>query len=75
MKILDYQSLQNEPLAALIDIGRGNCQALLATWSKVEGNQRAYLAYILGEAGCSEGLSVLQDGLLSEDNQLCSNKK
>jgi HEAT repeat protein len=70
LKMLDYESLQQEALAALIDIGRGNCQALLATWSKVEGNQRAYLAYILGEAGCSEGLSVLQDGLLSEDNQL-----
>ena len=70
LKMLDYESLQQEALAALVDIGRGHCQALLSTWNKVEGNQRAYLAYILGEAGCSEGLSVLQDGLLSDDNQL-----
>ncbi|TNF51925.1 MAG: HEAT repeat domain-containing protein, partial [Deltaproteobacteria bacterium] len=70
LKMLDYESLQQEALAALVDIGRGHCQALLATWAEVEGNQRAYLAYVMGEAGCSEGLSVLQDGLLSDDNQL-----
>ncbi len=70
LKMLDYESLQQEALAALVDIGGGNCQELLATWAKVEGNQRAYLAYVIGEAGCSEGLSMLQDGLLSEDNQI-----
>jgi HEAT repeat protein len=70
LKMLDYESLQTEALSALVDIGRGNCRALLTTWDKVEGNQRAYLAYIMGEAGCSEGLAVLQDGLLADDNQI-----
>lgn len=70
LKMLDYESLQQDALAALIDIGRGNCQSLLATWSKIEGNQRAYLAYILGEAGCAESLSLLQEGLRSDDTQL-----
>ncbi len=70
LKMLDYESLQQEALAALIDIGRGNCPSLLATWAEVAGNQRAYLAYILGEAGCSEGLPLLQEGLQSDDSQL-----
>jgi HEAT repeat protein len=70
LRMLDYESLQQEALAALVDIGRGNCQTLLATWGKVEGSQRAYLAYVMGEAGCFEGLSVLQDGLFSNDKQI-----
>lgn len=70
LKMLDYESLQQEALAALVDIGCGNPEALLTTWPVVEGNQRAYLAYVMGEAGCSESLPLLKDGLLDTDTQI-----
>ncbi len=70
LRLLEYESLQQEALAALVDIGAANCEALLVTWPAVEGNQRAYLAYVLGEACCSESLPLLQQGLRDDDSQI-----
>jgi HEAT repeat protein len=70
LKILDYENLQQDALTALIDIGRGNCKALLEVWSTIEGNQRAYLAYVLGESGCTEALTLMQEGLLDSNTQI-----
>jgi HEAT repeat protein len=70
LRLLEYESLQQEALAALVDIGCANCQALIGTWPAVDGPQRAYLAYVLGESGCSEGLSLLQQGLHDVDQQI-----
>lgn len=70
LKLLDYESMQQAALAALVDIGHGNPQALLAAWPIVAGKQRAYLAYVLGESGCPEGAALLKDGLLADDAQI-----
>jgi HEAT repeat protein len=70
LKILDYETLQQDALTALIDIGRGNCKALLEVWSTIEGNQRAYLAYVLGESGCTEALTLMQEGLRDSNTQI-----
>lgn len=70
LRLLEYESLQQEALEALVDIGRANCHALLQTWPVVEGDQRAYLAYVMGESRCSESLSLLQQGLRDDSPQL-----
>ena len=72
LRLLEYESLQQDALQALVDIGRDHCQALLAVWPVVEGPQRAYLAYVMGESGCSEGLPLLQQGLHDADPKLVS---
>lgn len=70
LKLLEYESLQQEAMTALVDIGSANPQALIDTWPSVAGNQRAYLAYLLGESGCVDGLSLLQQGLHDDDTQM-----
>jgi HEAT repeat protein len=70
LKMLDYESLQQEAMNALVDIGRDYPRALLDSWSVVAEDQRAYLAYIIGESGCSEGVPLLQDGLRDQNLQL-----
>ncbi len=70
LRLLEFESLQQETLAALVDIGAADSQALLVSWPAVGGNQRAYLAYVLGEAGCCEGLPLLQQGLRDVDPQI-----
>ena len=70
--LIKDESLQQEVLAALVNIGTDNPGALLATWSMVEGNQRACLAYVLGEARCHESLPLLQQGLRDADPQIVS---
>lgn len=70
LRLLDYESLQQEALAALVDIGAANSQALLDSWPAVNGNQRAYLAYVLGESQCAESLPLLQQGLYDADQHI-----
>ena len=70
LRLLDYESLQQEALAALVDIGSANAQALLVSWPALENEQRAFLAYVLGEARCAESLPLLQQGLLDDDAQI-----
>lgn len=70
LRLLEYESLQQEAMAALVDIGSADPQALLASWPAVAGNRRACLAYVLGESGCREGLPLLQEGLRDVDSQI-----
>ncbi len=70
LRMLDYESLQQEAMTALVDIGRANPQALLTAWPLISGNLRACLAYIFGEAGCTESLPLLRQGLRDNDPQI-----
>jgi HEAT repeat protein len=70
LKLLGYESLQQEAMASLVDIGRANPGALLSAWTSVSGEQRAYLAYAMGEAGCNEAVSLLQGNLQDENPQI-----
>lgn len=67
--IIGYETLQQPALAALIDVGRSNPRALLAAWEGVDGERRAYLAYILGEAECAAALPLLKSALNAEEPQ------
>ncbi len=70
LRLLEYESLQQETITALVDIGHANPKVLLDTWPFVDGNRRAYLAYVLGESGCMESMPLLQQGLHDTDPQL-----
>jgi HEAT repeat protein len=70
LKILEYESLQQEAMAALVDIGNADPRTLLASWPGVRGNRRACLAYVFGESGCVDSLPLLQEGLRDDDPQI-----
>lgn len=70
LRLLEYEPLQKEALAALVDIGRTNSSALLETWPVVEGNKQASLAYVMGESLCSGSLPMLRQGLMAADPQI-----
>ena len=72
LRLIKDESLQQEVLAALVNIGADNPGALLASWPLVAGNQRACLAYVLGEVCCLESLPLLQQGLRDVDPQIVS---
>ncbi len=70
LQLLEYESLQQEVMAALVDIGNAAPRILLASWTAVRGNSRACLAYVFGESECAESLSLLQEGLCDVDPQI-----
>ena len=70
LQLLEYESLQQEAMAALVDIGNAAPRTLLASWSAVRGNSRACLAYAFGESECAESLPLLQEGLRDVDPQI-----
>ena len=70
LSLLEFETLQQTALDALVDIGRANPQALLDTWTGVSGTRRAYLAYVLGESECVAALPSLTDALQDEDVQV-----
>jgi HEAT repeat protein len=70
LNLLEIDSLQQQALTALVDIGNASARALLDAWPDVRGNQRASLAYVMGESGCSEGLPLLREGLNDADVQI-----
>ncbi len=70
LRLLAYESLQQEAMAALVDIVNADPQALLASWPDAKGNHRACLAYVFGESECAESLPLLQAGLRDADPQI-----
>ena len=70
LSLLEFETLQQTALDALVDIGRANPQGLLGSWTGVSGTRRAYLAYVLGESECAEALPLLTDALQDEDIQV-----
>jgi HEAT repeat protein len=67
---LDEESLQHDALSALVNICLCHPQALLDAWGVVPTLQRAYLAYVFGEAGCAAGADLLRAALGSDDARL-----
>lgn len=70
LSLLEYETLQQTALDALIDIGRANPQVLMNEWSDVSGASRAYLAYIFGESECADALPLLMTVLQDKDIQV-----
>jgi HEAT repeat protein len=67
---LEEESLQHDALYALVNICLCHPQALLDAWSVVPPLQRAYLAYVFGEANCAAGADLLRSALGSDDARL-----
>jgi HEAT repeat protein len=70
LQLLEEETLEQEAMAALVDLGRVAPQALLDAWPKASGNRRACLAFAMGEAGCSIGVPLLRQGLRDGDSQI-----
>jgi HEAT repeat protein len=67
---LENESLQQDVISALIEIGKINPGALLDAWPSNHGNRRACLAYVLGESQCRDGAPLLLQGLADMDPQI-----
>ena len=67
---LGDESLQHDALQALVNIAVLHPQPVIDCWDEVSSLQRAYLAYVFGEARCSGGLALLRNALGSEDSRL-----
>jgi HEAT repeat protein len=67
---VENESLQQDVISSLIEIGKVNPGAILGAWPSNYGNRRACLAYVLGEAQCPEGAPLLQQGLDDTDPQI-----
>ncbi len=70
LQLLAEETLQQEAMAALVDLGRVAPQALLDAWPKASGNPRACLAFAIGEADCRIGVPLLRQGLRDGDSQI-----
>lgn len=64
------EALQHLALPALVTICRRHPQAVIAAWQQVPALQQAYLAYVLGEAGCAPAVPLLCAALTSGDPRL-----
>lgn len=70
LSFLDQESLQQDALRALADIGEVRPEVLIAAWSDISPSRKPYLAYVLGEAGCREALQLLLGALREDGPQL-----
>jgi HEAT repeat protein len=61
------ETLQDDALTALLRIARSAPAAVLDTWQQGSPLQRAYLAYVFGEAGCVDSVPVLREALAAAD--------
>jgi len=62
LDLTDDDEMRDEAIAALIAIGRENPGVLCDSWSKVDGRQRAYVAYVFGELASPLALPLLLQG-------------
>jgi HEAT repeat protein len=70
LPLLEEQDLSHQVAAALVTIGRSNPARLIGLWSESSVQQRVYLAYLYGEAGCTNCLVELHQGLRDRDPTL-----
>jgi HEAT repeat protein len=70
LALVENELLREEAAAALVVMGRSAICSLLQLWPDASSRTRAYLAYILGESRCVEGLTLLRSGLRDGDAEL-----
>jgi len=70
LELLDQETLQQEAMHALVDTGKSNPDSLVEAWDSTPDSRKAYLAYIMGEAGCKQGVPLLRNALAVDDNAL-----
>ncbi len=67
LELLELETLQQDALQGLIDIGAGNPGCLVAEWPEAPDSHKAYLAYVMGEVNCRQGLPLLRQALFEDD--------
>lgn len=67
---LTDEFLQQDSLAALIEMASAQPLALICVWSEVDNPHRASLAYVFAEAACQQALPQLREGLFADNPQL-----
>lgn len=70
LSMLPDETLQHDVLFALIHIGSVHPQMLLDIWGEASDLERAYLAWVYGEAGCAAAVPLLAEALHGADNRL-----
>jgi HEAT repeat protein len=63
LELFEDDQLREAALRALGDVGRETACTLIDLWPTVNSRRRVYLAYIIGEAKCTEGRSLLVEAL------------
>jgi HEAT repeat protein len=70
LALIENELLREEAAAALIFMGPSASRSLLELWPEASSRTQTYLAYILGESRCVEGLTLLRSGLRDGDSEL-----
>ena len=70
LDLIDDDALRESALGSMITMGKGATCSLGGLWPGADLRRRTYLAYIIGQAGCSREKPLLVAGLTSEDPQL-----
>ncbi|MHB8709039.1 MAG: HEAT repeat domain-containing protein [Desulfuromonadales bacterium] len=70
LQVLTDESLQHDALSALVSISQRHPQSVSDLWEKIPVLQQAYLAYVFGEADCTEAVPLLRVALNSDDGRL-----
>ena len=70
LELLAEEEFQGVAAEALVAMGTAALCALGRLWPGADSRQRSYIAYFIGQAGCSEGQDLLLEGLASTDTAL-----
>ncbi len=70
LELLSEESLQHDVLFALVHIGTVHPQRLIDVWQQSSDLERAYLAWVFGEAGCHAATPLLSEALGRSDARL-----
>ena len=67
LELVAEEELRDEAVSALQHMGNKAAAVLLDFWDRGDPVQKSCIAYLAGEAGCSEGIPLLRRGLASAD--------
>jgi HEAT repeat protein len=70
LALFENELLREEAAAALVGMGCPATCSLLELWPTASSRTRAYLAYLVGESRCVDGLALLCSSLREGDSEL-----
>jgi HEAT repeat protein len=70
LNLLDDPDMSHNVVRTLLTLGPTAVRNLLASWDSSDNRVRTFIAYLIGETGCSKGFGCLTSGLFSAEPQL-----
>ncbi len=70
LQLLELEELREQTASVLVASGSQTGPVLIEAWPGSDNRIRIYIAYLLGEIGCEQALSLLLEGLLSDEPNL-----